>query len=130
MIPLLACMAALAVQCPDPSTPTDGFAYDELLNQQVLLSDGATTAAVARWPQDPPGECGWPLLVLTHGLFGSKASLGAVSREYAAAGYFVVSYDVRGHAASTGYHTLWGQRERLDLVEIVRWAARQGPGAD
>lgn len=115
-------LLALAAQCTDPPTPTGGFLIEEAVDLTVEFSDFETTTAIARWPRDPSGPCGWPLIVFTHGLNGSRYSVGAIAREYAEAGYFALTYDVRGHDTATGNHTLWGQRERLDIVELIEWA--------
>jgi len=115
-------LLALAAQCTDPSTPPGGFLIEEAVDLTVEFSDFETTTAIARWPRDPSGPCGWPLIVFTHGLNGSRYSVNAIAREFAEAGYFTLAYDVRGHDTATGLHTLWGQRERLDIVELIEWA--------
>lgn len=113
---------ALLLQCPDPSPPSEGFLIEESVDHQVVFSDGETTTAIARWPRDSAGPCGWPLIVFTHGLNGSRYSLNGVAREFSEAGYFTLAYDLRGHETATGLQTLWGQRERLDIVELIEWA--------
>jgi predicted acyl esterase len=127
VVPLLPLLAAFAVQCTDPPSPPNGFVYEELFDEVVTFSDGETTTATIRWPRDPAGPCGWPLIVFVHGLFGSKLSVGQLTRDFAEAGYFAVAFDVRGHASASGYHTLWGQRERLDVVEVIQWAQSSFP---
>ncbi len=127
MIPPAAFALALLAQCTDPPVPAPAFAIEESVDWQVVFSDGETTTAIARWPRDPAGPCGWPLIVFTHGLNGSRYSLNGVAREFAEAGYFTVAYDVRGHDSATGLATLWGQRERLDVVELIEWARASFP---
>lgn len=128
MLPLAALTLACALQCTDPPTPSTGFTYFEAFDQEVTFSDGETTTAVARWPRGEAPSCGWPAIVFVHGLFGSKAAVAHLGREFADAGYFTVTFDVRGHATSSGNHSLWGLRERLDLVEVVQWAQSSYPG--
>jgi predicted acyl esterase len=114
-------LVALATQCPDPTPPPAGFLIDEAVDLAIDFSDGETTTAVVRWPRDPAGPCGWPLIVFTHGLNGSRASVAGVAREFAELGYVTVAYDLRGHDTASGFQTLWGQRERLDIVELIEW---------
>lgn len=131
MIVPAASLLALAAQCADPSPPVSGFLIEEAVDQWVTFSDGEATTAIARWPRDPAGPCGWPLIVFTHGLNGSRYSVSGVASEFTAAGYFTVAYDVRGHDTATGVHTLWGQRERFDVAEIIEWVeATFGPLVD
>lgn len=120
-------LAALPTQCPDPAVPSAGFPIEESVDLTITLSDGETTTAVARWPRDPSGPCGWPLLVFTHGLNGSRTSVVNAAREYTELGYVTVAYDVRGHDTATGLHTFWGQRERFDLAEVIEWAQASFP---
>lgn len=128
MLPLAALALASALQCTDPSVPPGGFLLEEQLDVPVTFSDGETTTASLRWPRDNPGPCGWPVLIFIHGLFGAKSGQGPLARDFAQAGYFTLTFDVRGHASASGMHTLWGQRERFDLVELVRWAQASYPG--
>lgn len=126
---LLAALAlTCALQCPDPPVPAGGFAYFEHFDLPVTLSDGETTTATLRYPRDPAGPCGWPTLVFIHGLSGSQSGPAAFARTFAAAGYATLTFDVRGHETHTGFHTLWGLRDRLDVVELVEWASAAYPG--
>ena len=124
----VAFLLACAVQCTDPPPPPSGFSYDEQVDLEVTFTDGETTNVVVRMPRDPAGPCGWPLIVFTHGLFGQRTSVAHLAREFAEAGYATLTYDVRGHDTASGYHTLWGQRERLDLVELIQWTQASYPG--
>ncbi|MCY3001793.1 MAG: alpha/beta hydrolase [Planctomycetota bacterium] len=117
-----------ALQCTDPPVPPGGFVLDEFLDQPITLSDGETTTASLRMPRDPAGNCGWPLVVFIHGLFGTQNGPANFARDFAEWGYATVTFDVRGHATASGDHTLWGLRERLDVAEIVEWARASFPG--
>jgi len=127
MLLTAAFLAACPTQCSDPAVPLPGFAIEESVDLTVTFSDGETTTAIVRWPRDPAGPCGWPLIVFTHGLNGSRTSVVAAAREYSELGYVTVAYDVRGHDTATGLHTFWGQRERFDLAEVIEWAQASFP---
>jgi predicted acyl esterase len=125
MAALATLLLTLAIQGGDPPTPPGGFAIQEQLDVSVAFSDGNTTACDVRYPTAPPGPNGWPVVVFVHGLFGSKAAVASVAHDFAEWGYFTVAYDVRGHASSTGVHTFFGLRERIDLAEVIYWSLTQ-----
>ncbi|MBM3987922.1 MAG: hypothetical protein FJ294_08195 [Planctomycetes bacterium] len=122
MLTLTPLLLACVPQCVDPAVPPGGFAIMSALDQLVTFSDGATTRADVRRPSAAPGACGWPMLVLVHGIGGNKASLNGSAQSFAAQGYFSLTFDVRGHATHSGGHTHFGQRERFDQMELMRWA--------
>jgi predicted acyl esterase len=119
---LTALLAGCCLQCPDPAVPASGFAIEEHLDLPIALSDGNSTTADVRMPVDAPGTCGWPLLICIHGLYGSKDAVEKLAEDFAKWGYATVAFDVRGHASSTGVHTYFGLRERLDVAEVIAWA--------
>jgi len=119
---------ACALQCPDPPAPAAGFAYDEVFDLPLTFSDGEVTTATLRHPRDSAGPCGWPVIVFIHGLFGDQHGPASFARSFAAAGYATLTFDVRGHETHSGRHTLWGLRERLDLVEVIEWLGATYPG--
>lgn len=125
---LVALALACALQCPDPPLPAAGLSYFEVFDLPVTFSDGEVTTATLRFPRDAAGPCGWPTVVFIHGLFGDQAGPAALARNFASAGYATIAFDVRGHETHSGRHTLWGLRERLDLVEIIEWAGASYPG--
>ncbi len=125
---LVALALACALQCPDPPAPASGLSYHEVFDLPVTFSDGEVTTATLRFPRDPAGPCGWPTIVFIHGLFGDQSGPAPQARTFAAAGYATVAFDVRGHETHSGRHTLWGLRERLDLVEILEWLGASYPG--
>lgn len=114
-------LVTLAPQCTDPQVPTGGFAISEQLDIPVLFSDGESTNVDVRMPAAAPGSCGWPLVVFVHGLFGSKDSVEDSGQDFASWGYATLTFDVRGHASSSGEHTFFALRERLDLAELIGW---------
>ena len=97
LLALLVAPLALHAQCQDPPTPPQGFPQGELLDQVVTFGDGARTMVDVTFPSAQPSACGWPLLVLVHGLGSSRKDLAWARGNYARAGYVTVCYDVRGH---------------------------------
>ena len=84
----------------------------------VLTADGERVSAALDRARTPTGLA----LVVAHGFTGSwrRPDNRRVARALSAYGD-VVSYDHRGHGASTGVTTL-GDAEILDLDAAVRWA--------
>lgn len=120
-------------QCRDPVPPRAGFPRTFETNKTIVYSDGYKTLTNVLYPSTPPGSCGWPLLVLVHGLSGSRNTPSVEAVAMAAAGYFVVTYDVRGQADARSMNpgkgaTLWGLDEWIDLKEVIDWAVRSYPG--
>ncbi len=111
---LLACL----FQCVDPAPV--GIA--QTLDQVLVFSDGAQTRVDVRRPQNT-STCGWPIVVLVHGIGGDRHSQAGAASGLASRGYFAVAYDVRGHGDHTGSNTHTSLRERKDLGELIAWAA-------
>src|SRR5678810_1408763 len=89
---------ALVLGCGDPPLPPGGsFAITTQSSALVPFSDGATTRADVRFPSALPGDCGWPVIVLVHGMGGSRVLMAALATSLAERGYFTIAYDVRGH---------------------------------
>ena len=124
----------LAAQCSDPARPAAGFAVTLDADRLLNYGDGYRTRVDLRYPSVAPGPCGWPLLVAVHGFPGSKAGpVGTMAAEYAARGYCVVTYDVRGQGSAIGLNpgrgtTLMGLTEWLDMFELMEWTAAAFPG--
>jgi predicted acyl esterase len=127
-------VACLTAQCVDPPAPAAGFAVTLAADQLVTFTDAYRTRADVRHPSAAPGACGWPLLVAVHGFPGSKAGpIAAMSASYAARGYCVVTYDVRGQGSGIALNpgrgtTLMGLNEWIDMFEVMEWAAAAFPG--
>lgn len=81
----------------DPCAP-EGLALPEGTDEVVVTADGAELAVRAAGPD------GAPLVVLAHCWTGAKELWGPVARRLVGDGYRVVSYDQRGHGASS-----WGE---------------------
>lgn len=88
---------------------------------ELRTADGVRLAATA-WPRDAAPAA----VVVAHGLgvHRGNASVLALANRLAAAGFAVLSYDGRGHGASTGICTL-GTDERLDVAAAVGWARQR-----
>ena len=119
--------APVAAQCLDPAAPFGGFELVTESHRLITFSDGAQTYADIRYPQASPGTCGWPVMVLVHGLRRSKSSARVTSTatRLSRLGYLTLCYDLRGHGAFTELNPpafgaqLSGEAERLDFVEVI-----------
>ncbi len=110
--------------CADPVVPDGGFAIVEN-TVQIARSDGYLVMTDIRYPSDPPGPCGWPLVLLIHGGGGNKGVVAGTARNLARAGYVTCAYDVRGQGPSMASnpdalaHDVTGLRELIDLFEAM-----------
>jgi predicted acyl esterase len=134
ILALPALAAVVAAQCPDPPMPAGGFPLTVTTDQLVTFTDAYRTRADVRVPTAPPGPCGWPLLVAVHGFPGDKSGpIALQAADFAARGYCVVTYDVRGQGSAVALNpgrgtTLMALAEWIDLFEIVEWTAAAAPG--
>lgn len=124
ILPLLSAASILIAQCPDPSPPPGGFNIAEVVTT-VARSDGYLTTTVVRYPTDPAGPCGWPLIMVIHGGGGSQSVVASIARSLARVGYITAAYDVRGQGPSVALnppnlmHDFVGLRELIDLFEAM-----------
>ncbi len=125
----------LAAQCTDPPAPPRGFSLTQVLDQPVTYGDGAMTRIDVRYPSAPPGSCGWPVVIVVHGLGNTKSDppIPVLAGFLSGQGYLTAAYDVRGQGAAGANPasmgcTLVGEAERLDLAEIVTYLATTYPG--
>ena len=115
---LLVTLVALAVASPASAfTKTDGT---------LTMDDGVSIATTLYTPDGAVPAGGRPGVVVLHGLAGNRGSVDAISASFATAGYAVLAYDARGHAASGGEITLAGPREVADLRTIRNAFAARG----
>ena len=134
LLTVLALPAVAAAQCTDPPRPAGGFPLRITTDQLVTFTDSYRTRADVRQPSTPPGPCGWPLLVAVHGFPGDKSGpIAQQAADFAARGYCVVTYDVRGQGSGVALNpgrgtTLMALAEWIDLFEIVEWSAATFPG--
>lgn len=70
------------------------------------------------------------LVVLVHGLGGSRDNMADLAHDLHDRGYDVLVFDLRGHGESDPARLTMGRRERGDVRAVQSWAARQGYAAD
>lgn len=122
----LAAAALSAAAQSDPAPPDGGFSVTQDFDQLVVLDDGYNTMADAQYPSTTPPASGWPVIIIVHGLGGNRTGARVSGEGYAAAGYFVYAFDVRGQGdlrldpvnAGKGT-TLIGVQERRDVKTHV-----------
>ena len=83
-------------------------------------------SVVAGWHVKAPLSHG--VVVLVHGIGGSRLSMLDRARWLYAEGYSIVSIDLQGHGASPGTHITIGYLEQHDVRTAVEYARRQHPG--
>jgi len=88
-----------------------------------VTADGVTLAVAVRSHPDPRAA-----IVIAHGFSGHQhqPEVVGVAAALATAGFTVVTYDGRGHGASTGTCTL-GDCERLDVAAACELAREEAP---
>ena len=124
---LVSTASAPRSQCSDPTPPRAGFSYKYDQDQAVTYSDGYKTLANVLYPDATPPSCGWPLLVMVHGLSGSRSTGSLEAVALVSQGFVVVTYDVRGQADARALNPgkpskLWSLDEWIDMAEIIEWA--------
>ncbi len=113
-----------------PSTPAEG---DALPGEEVYLRAADKTPLFGKWTT--PGDIGIDstaasaVVVLLHGLGGNSADMEGLARGYLAAGYTILSTDLRSHGNSGGVWRTMGALESADLGKWVDWLAVKAPGA-
>ncbi len=70
------------------------------------------------------------LVVLVHGMGGSRDEMAALGRDIREAGYDVLVFDLRGHGGSDPSRLFMGRRERGDVRAVLAWAVARGYSAD
>ncbi len=86
----------------------------------IMMSDGVSLDATVTLLSMPAPAEGYPGVVLVHGYGGDKRDMQAAALLLSLNGYAALSYTVRGQGASGGYSTTMGERERLDLREVIQ----------
>ncbi len=87
----------------------------------LTMSDGIRIEASIARPLGLPPSGGFPAVMLIHGYGGSKSQMNALMQVMATYGYASLAYSVRGQGGSEGVSTTMGERERLDLVEVINY---------
>jgi pimeloyl-ACP methyl ester carboxylesterase len=103
-----------------------GTAPPELMAETVRFPSqfGATLAA---WYGEP--SSGEPVIVLSHGIRGSRKHLVGRARFLRDAGYGVMLYDARGHGESSGDQITFGYLEAHDAAAAVAYVRARTPGS-
>jgi len=70
------------------------------------------------------------LIVLVHGMGGSRDEMARIGHDLHEEGYDVLLFDTRGHGVSDESRLYMGGRERADLRAVLDWANRQGYSSD
>ncbi|WP_435016928.1 alpha/beta hydrolase [Tundrisphaera sp. TA3] len=70
------------------------------------------------------------LIVLVHGMGGSRDNMANLASDLRARGYDVLLFDLRGHGESDPSRLFMGRREREDIRAVQAWATRAGYPAD
>ncbi|MCB9880317.1 MAG: hypothetical protein H6834_00880 [Planctomycetes bacterium] len=120
-------------QCTDPTPPRTGFVPKYVTDRPITYSDGYKTLANVLYPDATPPSCGWPLLIMVHGLSGSRSTGSLEAYALVSQGFFVVTYDVRGQGDARALNPgrpskLWSLDEWIDLAEVIEWAGTQYVG--
>jgi alpha-beta hydrolase superfamily lysophospholipase len=70
------------------------------------------------------------LVVLVHGMGGSRDEMARLGHDLHAMGYDVLLFDLRGHGSSDRSRLYMGGRERADLRAVLAWSAGRGYTSD
>ena len=70
------------------------------------------------------------LIVLVHGMGGSRDEMARIGHDLHEEGYDVLLFDLRGHGLSDRSRLYMGGRERVDLRAVLDWANHQGYPSD
>ena len=71
----------------------------------ATMSDGVPLAASLYLPDGAPPAGGWPGVIALHGLNGNRSQLSSLAeRVLAPEAYAVLTFDARGHGASSSLH--------------------------
>jgi predicted acyl esterase len=87
----------------------------------VTMSDGVLLEATVTTPSGTIPPTGFPGIVIVHGYGGNKTEYAPVAQYLSGQGYASLLYSVRGQGNSGGLSTTMGDRERMDLLAVVRF---------
>ena len=65
------------------------------------------------------------LIVLVHGMGGSRDEMASLGHDIHRRGYDVLLFDLRGHGQSDPSRLFMGRRERGDVRAVLRWAVEE-----
>lgn len=119
--------------CTKPPLPAGGFDVLHDYNNFITYSDGYMSLGDLTLPDATPPDCGWPLVILIHGLPGSRINQRATADNIASRGYAVWAYEVRGQAQAVQLNppnvgfSYYGPDEKFDLAEEVNFVRQMFP---
>lgn len=96
--------------------------HDLPMEEFSIPSDSGSTIAGWHLPGDGDG-----VIVLLHGIRGTRSSMVPRARMFGEAGYSVVMIDLQAHGESPGEVTTLGHLERHDVRAAVAYAKRLHP---
>lgn len=96
------------------------------LDATTISIESQSGSTLAGWHARTPESRG--VVVLLHGIHGSRLVMLERARFLVRAGYSVVMIDLRGHGESTGDVVTIGHLERHDARAAVEFARREHPG--
>ncbi len=70
------------------------------------------------------------LIVLVHGMGGSRDEMASLGQDIHRRGYDVLVFDLRGHGLSDSSRLFMGRRERGDIRAVLDWALLHGYSPD
>ena len=114
-----------AARCARPAIPQGGLPVVKLYDNTVVYSDGYVTLADMTRPSGPAPVCGWPLVVVVHGLPGSRLGQRPLCEFLAGQGYAAWAYEVRGQSEAVALNPggagfdWYGPDLKLDLAEQI-----------
>lgn len=115
-------LAALCLPGPVPAQAAPQVETTDVRVPVRAEPDGVPVTLDATWYTT--GTERRPVLILAHGFGGSKDDLADTARDYAAAGYLVLTYTARGFGASGGrIHLNDPEFEIADLRALIDLAA-------
>ena len=108
IIPLLICVSI-------------AFAQVDTVEFWLTMDDSIRLDCSRFIPSISPPDGGYPGIIFCHSHNGSKFSNYFRATRYAEAGYFCVTYSVRGGGDSEGIGSVMGFRDQQDLEFVVNW---------
>ena len=124
-VALVSATLSASARSSKPPVPPGGFPLTSIVDQSVTYTDGYQTLGNLTYPSGPTPPGRWPLVMLVHGLGGSRNTVDAarISKQ----GYAVWAYDVRGQGDAIQLNdpftsTSWawyGPNEKYDLAEQI-----------
>jgi len=119
--------------CDKPDIPAGGLIVEKLYDHTVVYSDGYVTLGDLTRPVGPAPTCGWPLVVVVHGLPGSRINQRPLCELLAGQGYAAWAYEVRGQSQAIALNPggagfdWYGPDYKIDLAEQIRFVRETFP---